>query len=182
MRLQLLAGILLLAALAQAQKAVAPSPNLELRLQPVELQNGVPKAFTFELVNISDHDVHLPKPLVDCSSGLNGYIWLQLDFTPLKFSHKGSGFGCAADVDAVGIPIKNRIQNWILLHPCEISKQTVGMQGLHYDDKGPGRYEFWAEYRPPAINPDDQKALSEAGMDFPRAALRTMHLVYRKQR
>jgi hypothetical protein len=56
------------------------------------------------------------------------------------------------------------------------------MRGLHYDDMGPGKYEFWAEYSPPAITPDDQKALKEAGIDFPSEPLKTMHLVYYKRR
>jgi len=79
MRTKILAGVLFLVPFqASAQNAEVPRPNLELRLVAGELRNGVPKAFTFELVNVSDHDVCVPQPVVDCYSDFYGYIWLRL--------------------------------------------------------------------------------------------------------
>lgn len=155
-------------------------PNLELRLVAGELGNGVPQAFTFELVNISDHDVRVPQPSVDCGSDFYGSIWLLLVFRPPHMADEWAGFGCADD-RFDGDPILKRVQKWQLLHPGEVAKQTIGRDHLHYEGKDPGKYDFWADYRPPAIEQDDQKALRDAGIDFPREPLSSQHIIYEKQ-
>ncbi len=180
MKLSLAASLFILAGMASAQKPSVTKPNLELRLTPGKVLNGVPVEFTFELVNVTDHDVYVPKPKVDCVSSLDGYIWLQLDFTPTRFSGYGIGFGCAEG--RVGLPaILYRAKEWHLLHPGEAVKQTLRQQELHYDDKGAGAYEFWAEYHPPAINSQEQDTLKEAGIDFPREDLKTKRFAYKKR-
>jgi hypothetical protein len=40
--------------------------SLEFRLQAESIVAGVPQDFTFQLVNNTDHDVRLPKPLIAC--------------------------------------------------------------------------------------------------------------------
>ena len=73
------------------------SDNLELRLEPKDIQKGMPQGFTFALVNISDHDVLIPAtPVVNCHSQYSGSIWLVHTFTPLTPGPLGSGGGCAA--------------------------------------------------------------------------------------
>jgi len=76
--------------------------------------------------------------------------------------------------------ILKRVQKWRLLHPGETAKQTVPKEELHYEAENPGKYDFWAEYHPPAIEPDDQKTLRKAGIDFPRESLGSKHVVYYK--
>lgn len=177
-RLSIAAILFAVAGAISAQHPSSIKPNLELRLKPGRLKNGIPAGFTFELVNISDHDVYVPKPKVDCVSSLDGYIWLQLDFTPAKFNDKGSGFGCVED--QVGLPaIMYRAKAWKLLHPGEAITQILDQHQLHFDDKGAGRYAFWAEYHPPTIIPSDQSALRKAGIDFAHQYLKTMTLVYK---
>jgi len=161
-----------------AQRPAVIEQNLELRLKPGKLLNGVPADFTFELVNVSDHDVRVPKPKVDCNSSLDGSIWLQLDFTPAKFNDKGSAFVCVDDYGSLPV-ITQRSKNWLLLHPGEMISQTLDQRGLHYDDKGAGRYTFWAEYHSPTIGPQDQSTLREAGIDFPHHDLKTTRFVYK---
>lgn len=180
MRTQSFAVVLMLAPfLSSAQTAKVPHPNLELHLIPGEIRNGVPGAFTFELVNISDHDVRVPRPLVDCHSDFVGYIWLRLVFSPPNAGGEEAGYGCGADKD--GWPqILQRVQEWKLLHPREAAKQTIGQGQLHYEGKDSGKYDFWAEYHPPAIEPDDQKTLRKAGIDFPREPLGSKHVIYQK--
>ncbi|MDE3199365.1 MAG: hypothetical protein KGN79_00470 [Acidobacteriota bacterium] len=179
MNVSIAAGLFLLVGVASPQNFSVTKPNLELRLTPGKLLHGVPVKFTFELVNITDHDVYVPKPKVDCISSIDGYIWLELDFTPAKFTGSGSGFGCTED--QVGLPaILDRAKDWHLLHPGETVMQILGQHELHYDDKGAGTYEFWAEYHPPTINSQDQKTLREAGIDFPRYDLKTRRFVYKK--
>lgn len=178
MMCQLAIFLFVLLGMLSPQNLAVTKPNLELRLTPGKLLKGVPVEFTFELVNVSDHDVYVPKPKVDCISSIDGYIWLQLDFTPAKFSDTGSGFGCVED--QVGLPaILQRTKDWQLLHPGETVRQTLHQHELHYDDKGAGRYEFWAEYHPPTINSQDQDTLRRAGMDFARQDLKTKRLIYK---
>lgn len=163
---------------AAAQNTPVVKPDLELRLKPGKLLNGVPETFTFELVNISDHDVYFPKPKADCNSALNGSIWLQLDFTPAQFNNRGSGFVCVED--QVGLPaIMHRVKDWRPLHPGETISQTLDQRELHFDDKGSGRYVFWAEYHPPTIDQRDQSTLQQAGIDFPQKYLKTAQFIYK---
>src|SRR3569832_66673 len=91
------ATVLFAASAAAARNNAAERANLELRLKPGKLLNGIPGRFSFELVNVSDHDLRVPDPKVDCNSALDGSVWLQLDFTPAKFNDTGSGFGCVED-------------------------------------------------------------------------------------
>lgn len=161
-----------------AQNTPGGKPNLELRLKPGKLLNGVPDTFTFELANISGHDVYVPNPKTDCNSALDGSIWLQLDFTPAKFNNRGSGFGCVED--QVGLPaIMQRVKDWRQIHPGETISQTLDQRELHFDDKGAGRYVFWAEYHPPTIDQRDQCTLQQAGIDFPQKYLRTAQFIYK---
>src|SRR5271157_3503646 len=67
-------------------------PDLELRLVPGDLVDGVPETFTFVLVNISGHDIRMPQPS-QCTGG-NGTVRLYLDFTPLRPPVTGGGGGC----------------------------------------------------------------------------------------
>ena len=61
MRALTIVGALLLTPCLLAQgDAQKPLPNLELRILPGERVNGVPQAFTFELINITDHNVWVP--------------------------------------------------------------------------------------------------------------------------
>lgn len=130
-----------LATAATAQSA--PAPNLELRLRPGALVDGVPDAFTFEIV-----------------------IWLRYEFKPLRSNAKsGNGFGCAAD--KVNWPsILERAHEWRLLRPGESVSQTLPQAKLHYESREPGTYDFWADYTPPTVGPEDQQALRNTGIDF----------------
>jgi hypothetical protein len=104
-----------LATAATAQSA--PAPNLELRLRPGALVDGVPDSFTFEIVSISKHDVRVPQPTVDSGDSYSGFIWLRRQFKPLHPNAKSdTGFGCAAD--KVHWPsILERAHEWRLLRP-----------------------------------------------------------------
>jgi hypothetical protein len=180
MRVLTIAGALLLASylLAQegAQKLV---PNLELRLTPGELVNGVPQAFTFRLINVTLHNVWVPEPAMECTDSYNGYLWLGLKFTPLHMPGTEAGGGCAGD-RLNWPPILERVQEWKLLPPGEAIETTVPRAELHYEVGQSGTYEFWAEYHPPALQPADQRALRERGIDFPLEKLTTLHQTFKQ--
>ena len=180
MRIEILAVVLIFVPfLSAAQTAQGPRSNLELRLIPGELRNQVPGEFTVELVNVSDHDVRVPLPLVDCHSDFTGYVWLRIVFTRPGADGTEVGYGCAADKDGWP-PILLRVKDWKLLHPGDVAKETISQALLHYGGKHPGKYDFWAEYHPPAIEPGDRKILREAGIDFPHESLGSKHLIYQK--
>ncbi len=168
-----------LATAATAQSE--PAPNLELRLRPGALVDGVPDSFTFEIVNISKHDVRVPRPTVDCGDSYSGSIWLRRQFKPLRpNAESGTVFGCGAG--QVHWPsILERAHEWRLLRPGESVSQTLPHAKLHYESREPGTYEFWADYTPPAVGPEDQKSLRKAGIDFAAAPLSTPHLTFMRQ-
>jgi len=84
MRAQTIAGMLLLTPCLLAQVgAQKPVPNLELRLLPGEMVNGVPQTFTFELINVSHHNVWVADPAVQCDDSYDGSLSLRVKFTPL---------------------------------------------------------------------------------------------------
>ena len=61
-----------------SQPRAEEQPGLELRLQPEDVQAGVPEAFTFVLVNRSNHDVRVPMPSIECDDPpFDGSIFLN---------------------------------------------------------------------------------------------------------
>ena len=72
---------------AAAQTPAPPkSGHLELRLTAENLVAGMPQDFTIQLVNNSDHDVRLPKPILMCQDGTGrtGDLYFYDVFTPAK--------------------------------------------------------------------------------------------------
>jgi hypothetical protein len=138
--------------LAGAQPPDAQSyRNLEFTIHPEAVENGVPQAFTFSLVNRSDHDIRVPMPTVSCEDSFDGSAYIRLDFRPLKGQTEGEGRGCAGDT--LQWPrILERVKKWKLLRAGEGLGWMAGRDRLYYQDKQPGIYEFWAEYSPPRSN------------------------------
>lgn len=176
-------GLALAAFLIAGTGAQAPDQsthNLEFRLQPERLEQGVPQAFDFLLVNKTDHDVSVPIPRVECEDSYSGDILLRLHFTPLKPGPPDEGGGCAND-RVHWPPIMDRITDWKVVHPGEALTLTADHEHLFYDGSKPGTYEFWAIYSPPSIDPSERKKLQESGIDFPHEKLRTYHLTFLKK-
>jgi hypothetical protein len=172
-------------ALATASLAVtgAQSPaqqrigNLELRLQPEQVERGVPRAFGFLLVNKTDHDVRVPIPRVDCEDSFDGHIELRLRFTPLEPGPLDEGRGCAHDREDWP-PVMDRIKEWKIVRAGDALIIRADREHLFYDGSKPGTYEFWAVYSPPSIDPADQQKLHQSGIDFPHEKLRTRRLSF----
>jgi hypothetical protein len=162
---------------AQAPRAVS---NLALRLQPEALEEGVPQAFRFELVNTTDHDVRVPRPAIQCENSFSGSIALTLEFHPLEpGGPSGPGRGCAGDrMDWPAILI--RISEWEVLHPGERLSLNADRAHLFYETGQAGSYEFWAAYLPPTITAEEKAILRQAGIDFPQDRLTTPHIIFRK--
>ena len=156
----------------------AKSDNLELRLVPGEMQAGVPQAFTFVLVNISDHDVRVPStPSFDCFDNYDGTLWLRLKFTPLIPGPLGHIFGCGG-TRVNWPPVMDRVKKWKVLHAGESFSISANKD---FDDKQAGTYEFWVNYRPPALLDGDEATLRKAGIDYPHEELSSAHVVFVKK-
>jgi hypothetical protein len=68
-----------------------PESELSLRLQPENLVDGVPQAFTFILRNFSNEDLRLPVPEIDCGNvNWRGSLLLDETWQP---SAGGAGWG-----------------------------------------------------------------------------------------
>lgn len=94
--------------------------NLELRLQPEATRDPIPHVFRFEIVNISDHEVHVPSPAIQCEDSFDGALYLKWRFTPLASGAPASdGGGCAGDRFGEWPPILERMQTWKVLQPGE---------------------------------------------------------------
>lgn len=185
-------------ALANAQKPVLPqNSNLEFRMLPEAMLEGLPQSFRFLLRNRTDHEIRVPVPAFKCGDPFNGAIELNLRFTPkVRGSVSSVSSGCAGD-RINWPPITQRIMEWQVLpagyalilkvDPKGIvwkiapsvdapgfdsaPEHTVqrGLRSYRYDDKQPGVYEFWATYSFPFLSDSDQTKLQQFGIDFPRA-------------
>jgi hypothetical protein len=174
-------GLVLATALLTAAGSQRPNPaaagNLELQLKPERLEQGVPQAFTFLIVNKTDHDVRIPVPTIQCEDSFDGDILLRVRFTPLKPEPADGLPGCAHD-NELWPPIMDRIQDWKTLHSGDTLTLNADREHLFYEAGNPGKYEFWALYSPPSIDPSDQKRLEESRIDFPRGKLRTAPVTF----
>src|SRR2546430_11827924 len=54
-------------------QSLTSKSTLQLRLVPGKLQNGLPEEFTFVFVNISDHELRMPRPS-QCSGGARAVV------------------------------------------------------------------------------------------------------------
>src|SRR5215467_11981310 len=115
-RLPLLVAGIALAMITGAQSPKPTASPLELQLQPESLQGEVPAAFTFVLVNKSDHEVRVPTPAVQCEDSFDGSVELRLDFKPLAPGPGIEGHGCAGDTMAWPA-ILERVKSWRVLKP-----------------------------------------------------------------
>jgi len=166
--------------------------ELELKLKPEQIKDGMPEAFIFLLINKSNHDIRLPTPEVDCGNSYTGSIMLRVHFVPSRPDEDRVLHGCAAD-KYDWQEILERAKEWKVLRAGEslsmeakVSRpgKSFGIkQGkfqVFLDDHAAGSYEFWADYEPPAISSGDKDALTAVGIDFPRGGLSSTHITFRK--
>jgi hypothetical protein len=113
--------------------------HLELQIQPENFEQGVPQAFTFLIVNKTNHDVRIPVPTIQCEDSFNGDILLRLRFTPLK-PEPAEGHACALD-NEIWPPILDRIQEWKIVPSGDTLKLNADREHLFYDASKPGNLE-----------------------------------------
>jgi hypothetical protein len=153
-------------------------PNLELRLKPGQMVNGIPESFTFAFVNISNHDVRMPQPS-RCSSSAMGTIYLVVELRPAP--PPGIRGGCGEGFSGMG-PMRDQAENWKVLKPGESLKVSFSRGELFSNEQAPGTYNFWAKYTPPTIPVKDRRVLTEEDIDFPRTHLVSPHLLFMRKK
>lgn len=151
--------------------APRPTEKLELRLQPEAVLKSIPQAFTVILVNGTANDVRVPVPSVECGDAPHGTIWLRLDF---KSSGDRAGLSRSCVKDFVYSSISERINQWRVMRPGE----SMVLARINDRALGPGSYDYWASYDPPATSEADQDWLRKAGIDYPKEKLDSPHVKF----
>ena len=174
-------GLITLATVVRGQSTAAPASSLELRIEPENLQKGLPQAFRFVLINRGDHEIRVPVPVLECGASYTGEIWLGMHFTPLQPKQSsGLGHGCAADM-AHWPGILERVRNWRTLRPNETLEVSGDIHKLFVTYSEAGFYEFWANYTPPFISPEDMSTLQRAGIEVSHERLSSSHITFAKK-
>ena len=153
--------------------------NLELRLQPEAIYDGVPGAFTFWLINRSDHDVRVPMPSVECGNGYNGAVWLRVRFKPMVPGPAAVMHGCI--LDSFRQDVLDRASKWKVLHSQGAMQLHAKTGELYLNEEAAGTYELWADYQAPAVSEQEAQTLRRAGIDFPHGDLSSPHFIFKKR-
>jgi hypothetical protein len=172
-------SLLLIACFSSARaQDTASAKNLKLTLEAGELRNGVPDKFIFIFRNVSDHDVRMP-PVGPCSSDVNGWLRLQLDYKYLV-DEQGSGGGCGGGAgDQPGI--LEIAKSWKTLSPGQSLRIKESRRDMFQNQDCAGKYDFWAEYTPPRFSAAEVESLTKAGIDFPHQELASEHLEFTRK-
>jgi len=176
----LLTSFLLSGSILAAAKS---RPELSILLQPENVVDGVPQAFTFVLTNISDQDIHLPQPDIDCSNPTSqGAVWLNESWQPSTGTGLGKGIG-TCDFGGTSQPPVSVIElakKWTLLRVGESVYITASSNSLHYETSKPGIYTFSATYLPPMLSNENRLRLKGVGIVVPEQKAFSENIQYRK--
>jgi hypothetical protein len=162
-----------------------PSPaEIRLELFPTKIVSGVPTGFTFVLTNVSNGDLSIPPPDIDCGNHTpRGTLWLGESWMPATGEGLGKGIGVC---DFGGVYPKQKLtlaeltKTWKVLRPGESFRVVVDSDGLHYDTSRSGTYSFSARYSPPQLSPEAELLLSQSRIMIPRQTIATPSQRYAK--
>jgi hypothetical protein len=127
--------------------------------------DGYPSALRITISNVRGVAVDMPVLPQACLPD-NGFrveeAWTPDEPTGHGF---GSGFGCGMEF---GPNLPDRIEHeWVRLRPGESMTTTTRLRFARRDRDGPGTEEYWVEYTPPALRPEEIARLSQAGYVIP---------------
>ena len=155
-----------------------PSPaEIRLELVPENSASGVPTSFAFVLTNLSNGDMSVPPPDVDCGNRTpRGTILLEESWMPAS----GDGLAKGSRVcDFVGFSSRQKLtlaeltKTWKVLHTGESLRVVADSVELHYDASSSGTYTFSARYSPPQLSPEAELLVSQTGIKVPRQVVKT---------
>jgi len=175
-------GVLLFSrGLAAAQQNPASQNPIQLELTmevATTTEDGLPAALRFTLKNVGYIAVDLPLPALDCV-GSSGTIRVK-SIVHLEGASPstGKGHGCVSGRDHE-LPIKERIRTqWFHLLPGEHLSLTGDRRILIDKVDAPATYDYWAEYEPPILTPDQRVQARQGGYIVPEAKVESDHLSY----
>lgn len=173
------AHVLVLSSLmVSAHDCAKKSSDVELRITPGELIQGVPATISFVFVNIANREVRIP-PVSPCVGQYSGTIKLGFDFSPVTPQTAGKGAGCGgAGSHPPGI--LEQAASWKRLKPGESLTVSYKRVELFVFEEAPGAYEFWGEYQPPRLTTGEIAVLEDAGISFPCEPIRSTHLRFNR--
>jgi hypothetical protein len=161
-----------------AQGRAKKPPDVELRIAPGELVQGVPGSISFVFLNTSDHEVRIP-PVSPCVGRYSGTIKLRLEFSPATPPSPGKGGGCGAGLSHQP-GILEQAKSWSKLKPDESFTVSYKRAELFVFEEAPGSYELWGEYFPPKLTAQELAVLEHADISFPCQTLRSAHLQFNR--
>jgi hypothetical protein len=187
-RVRSVAILAVLTAVAEALSAQQPVstriahgsfPKMELRILPGKLDRGLPRTFTFVLLNKSGHELRIPRP-TQCIGG-NGTVILRSKFRPLNTRGvpSGGGGGCGGGL-AGKIQVLQWAKSWQSLNRGASLSVSYSRRDLFNFQEDAGDYEFWGEYEPPKLTIEDVLVLERAGIRFPRVPLTSNHVQFKR--
>lgn len=135
-------------------------------------QQGQPAVLRITLKNSGNIAADLPMPGIGCSSDDGALIvrfeWHSND----PNDHSGRGWGCGGGSDH-GQSLMDRVRNqWIELQPGEFLTVSENLRP-YIGSMEPGTVEYWVEYTPPTIKPEELIALKTTGFTAPTEKLIT---------
>ena len=162
-----------------------PSPaEIRLELFPENFSSGVPTSFAFVLTNLSNGDIGVPPPDVDCGNRTpRGAILLEESWMPASGNGLAKGSGIC---DFAGFSPRQKLtlveltKTWKVLHTGESLRVVANSVELHYDASSPGIYTFSARYSPPQLSPEAELLVSQTGIKVPRQVVKTPAQQYTK--
>ena len=160
-----------------------PRPELAIVLEPEQMVDGVPQAWTFVLTNVSGHELRLPQPSIDCSNPTaTGSVWMNESWTLGDGTGLGKGGG-ACDGGGTGlppVPVVERARGWRVLRPGDHLYVKAERQSLHYGSATSGVYCFSAMCLPPSLSEEERQQLKAAGIAVPERRSESGSLTFRK--
>jgi hypothetical protein len=136
--------------------------------------DGNPAALRITLKNTSEGPVDLPMPDIDCGR-VDGVIAIQYEWhSDDPKAHSGYGWGCGGGTGDLPPTIIRAETEWLRLQPGEFLTFTESLR-RRFGDMEPGTVDYWVEYTPPHLTPEERTELKQAGFRVPSASLRTEH-------
>lgn len=167
-----------------SQHEEAPVPEIRLELLPIHIIDGVPRGFTFVLTNVSNGDLRIPPPDIDCGNPTpRGTLWLNESWVPISGIGLGKGVGICDFGGVYPMPtltLSELTKTWKVLHPGETFRISADKDALHYEAVLSGSYIFSARYSPPQLSTEVKRLLSQSGIVIPGQSVATPEQHYVK--
>jgi hypothetical protein len=160
----------------QSLEPLASGGGMEIQLEPLAVQDGLPMRFAVLLVNISGHELRLPQPYLECADSISGFIFLRARYAPTDPSKHALGRGCVAD--ELRRPIAERVKNWKTLKAGESLRFEMNLTDAVPDAPGAGSYTIWADFTPAWVSAEDLQTLHRDGLDVLTEKIQTVPMHY----